>query len=65
MDMAMPHNGWWPRPHQFELWNYLVNQNGKRAMAVWHRRAGKDEVCLHATALGDAAAPRQLLALPA
>ena len=51
MDMAMPHNNWWPRPHQFELWNYLVNQNGKRAMAVWHRRAGKDEVCLHVTAL--------------
>ena len=47
----MPHNGWWPRPHQIELWNYLVNEGGKRAMAVWHRRAGKDEVCLHATAL--------------
>ena len=21
---------------------------GKRAVAVWHRRAGKDEICLHA-----------------
>ena len=22
---------------------------GKRAVAIWHRRAGKDEICLHAT----------------
>jgi len=28
------------------LWNYLQN-GGRRAMAVWHRRAGKDEICLH------------------
>jgi hypothetical protein len=30
------------------LWEYL-SRGGKRAMAVWHRRAGKDEVCLHHT----------------
>ena len=29
-----------------KLWRYLED-GGKRAMAVWHRRAGKDEVCLH------------------
>jgi phage terminase large subunit len=28
------------------LWRYLES-GGKRAAAVWHRRAGKDEVCLH------------------
>ena len=28
------------------LWNYL-RAGGKRAFAVWHRRAGKDDVCLH------------------
>ena len=25
----------------------ILQAGGKRAMAVWHRRAGKDEVCLH------------------
>jgi len=43
---ALPHNGWLPRDHQDKLWNYL-QAGGKRAMAIWHRRAGKDEVCLH------------------
>ncbi len=28
------------------LWSYLEN-GGKRAIAIWHRRAGKDEVFLH------------------
>lgn len=28
------------------LWSYLEN-GGKRACAIWHRRFGKDEVCLH------------------
>ena len=27
-------------------------RGGKRAVAVWHRRAGKDEICLHATSVG-------------
>ncbi|MGH6892719.1 MAG: hypothetical protein ACREEP_10705, partial [Dongiaceae bacterium] len=42
-------NSWQPRPYQRRLWNYLET-GGKRAVAVWHRRAGKDEVCLHWTA---------------
>ena len=46
----LPHQGWQPRPHQKKLWNYL-QRGGKRAVAVWHRRAGKDEVALHATAI--------------
>jgi hypothetical protein len=33
-----------------KLWNYL-RDGGERAFAVWHRRAGKDEVCLHHCAM--------------
>lgn len=47
--MYLPHK-WAPRKYQFELWDYLY-RGGKRAVAVWHRRAGKDEVALHWTAL--------------
>jgi len=46
----MPHGGWLPRRHQAPLWEYLQS-GGKRALAVWHRRAGKDEVCLHHAAV--------------
>jgi phage terminase large subunit len=42
-------NNWKPRSYQQKLWDYLAN-GGKRAVAVWHRRAGKDEVCLHHSA---------------
>ena len=49
-EIRLPHNEWWPRPHQIELWKYL-QAGGKRAMAVWHRRAGKDEIALHACAM--------------
>jgi len=47
--IVLPANGWKPRPYQRDLWNYL-ERGGKRAVAIWHRRAGKDEVCLHWTA---------------
>ena len=40
---------WQPRPRQLPLWNYLKG-GGKRAIAIWHRRFGKDEVALHHTA---------------
>ena len=46
----LPANKWLPRPHQQKLWDYL-GRGGKRAVAIWHRRAGKDEIALHATAL--------------
>ena len=39
-------NNWNPRPYQRRLWTYLEN-GGKRAVPVWHRRSGKDEVFLH------------------
>lgn len=39
-------NGWDPRSYQLPLWNYLES-GGRRAVAVWHRRSGKDDVALH------------------
>ena len=46
--LALPFN-WRPRPYQEGLWYYL-RDGGKRAVACWHRRAGKDEICLHTSA---------------
>jgi phage terminase large subunit len=43
-------NNWRPRDYQMPLWRYLAG-GGKRALAVWHRRSGKDEVCLHRVAV--------------
>lgn len=43
-------NDWRPRPYQRPLWDYLES-GGKRAVAVWHRRSGKDDVDLHWTAV--------------
>ena len=42
-------NDWDCMPHQAGLWNYLDN-GGKRAVCVWHRRAGKDSTSLNYTA---------------
>ena len=39
-------NNWAPRDYQMNVWRYL-ERSGKRAICVWHRRAGKDDVCLH------------------
>jgi len=47
-EIRLPYN-WQPRPYQSRLWQYLQS-GGRRAVAVWHRRAGKDEVSLHHTA---------------
>lgn len=43
-------NGWSPRGYQRPLWDYL-EKGGKRAIAAWHRRAGKDDVLLHRNAV--------------
>lgn len=43
-------NGWKARDYQIPLWKYL-REGGKRAICCWHRRAGKDDVLLHATAI--------------
>jgi len=46
MDIILP-NAWRPRAYQRRLWHFLEQDGPRRAVAVWHRRAGKDEVCLH------------------
>lgn len=43
--VTLPHD-WRPRAYQRALWTYL-ERGGTRAVGVWHRRAGKDELCLH------------------
>ena len=41
-----PPHDWLARPYQEPLWNYL-NEGGKRAVAVWHRRAGKESLAVN------------------
>lgn len=48
--IVLPSSGWRPRPYQRPLWDYL-ERGGKRAIGIWHRRAGKDDVLLHRTAV--------------
>ena len=45
--IRLPHK-WLPRPYQRPLWDALEG-GCKRAVAVWHRRAGKDATSLHWT----------------
>lgn len=47
--IELPANGWRARAYQRPLWEYL-DKGGRHAVAVWHRRAGKDEIALHHTA---------------
>lgn len=54
--VRLPHNGWHPRDYQLGLWSYLAN-GGKRAVAVCHRRWGKDDLALHWTATALAQRP--------
>jgi hypothetical protein len=44
-ELILPHN-WVPRGYQLKAWGKL-EEGIKRALLVWHRRAGKDDVCLH------------------
>lgn len=44
-DIHIPNN-WRCRPAQDRAWEYL-NKGGKRAVLVWHRRLGKDALCLN------------------
>jgi phage terminase large subunit len=45
VEVELPYN-WRPRVYQQPLWNYLED-GGKRACCVWHRRGGKDITCLN------------------
>jgi len=47
--IELPHK-WAPRSYQRPLWDYL-EKGGRRAIGAWHRRAGKDDVLLHRTAV--------------
>lgn len=49
MEITLPNN-WNPREHQLPLWHYL-ERGGKRAVAVWNRRAGKDSTAINWTAV--------------
>lgn len=48
MRIELPYN-WHTRCYQEPLWDYLAG-GGKNAIAIWHRRAGKDDLSLHHTA---------------
>jgi hypothetical protein len=49
MKIRLPNN-WQPRPYQLPAWTYLEN-GGRHAELVWHRRSGKDDLALHRTAV--------------
>jgi len=55
MALILP-NKWDPRDYQLPLWNYMAN-GGRRAVGVWHRRAGKDSLSLNWTATDAAQNP--------
>lgn len=42
---------WEPRPYQVDAWDALTSGAKRRAVLVWHRRAGKDLLLLNVTAL--------------
>jgi len=48
MRIDLPHQ-WGPRDYQEPLWKFM-HGGGKRAVAIWPRRHGKDDVALHFTA---------------
>lgn len=56
--ITLPHNGWQPRDYQKPVWDYLKptkdyagniipEKSARHAELIWHRRAGKDEICMH------------------
>ena len=45
---------WAPRPYQLRAWDALIYERVRRAVLVWHRRAGKDLLLLNATVMAAA-----------
>ena len=45
-EIIIPHN-YKPRLYQMGLWDAMINDKKKRAIYVWHRRAGKDLLALN------------------
>lgn len=48
-EIELPAYGWRPRKYQMPAWAAL-ERGVKRLALAWHRRAGKDDICLHWTA---------------
>lgn len=49
-DITLPAHNWKPLPAQQPAWNYLQN-GGKHAELIWHRRFGKDEISMQHAAI--------------
>jgi len=49
IELTMPYN-FTPRDYQKNVFNYFIKENGKRAVTVWHRRAGKDLLAINTLA---------------
>lgn len=45
-EIVLPAHGWVPRHYQMPAWAAL-ERGVKRLALAWHRRAGKDDICLH------------------
>lgn len=50
MNSVIIPNKWKPRPYQLPVLSYFA-RGGKRAVLVWPRRHGKDDTCMHLTAI--------------
>ena len=50
-EILLPNNGWRPRDYQRPMWDAWQKQGVKRIVEIAHRRWGKDDVCLHGTAI--------------
>lgn len=50
-EILLPNNGWRPRPYQENFWDAWIRRERQWCIEVAHRRWGKDDVCLHGTAI--------------
>lgn len=48
--IQLPFN-WKQRNYQEKVWKYFTEQDGKRALTFWHRRAGKDLTAINMVAV--------------
>lgn len=46
LEVTLPASGWEPRRHQLRGWTAL-ERGIKRVLLFWHRRSGKDSMCLN------------------
>ena len=49
-EIVLPYN-WKPRDYQKNALNAWIRDDYKHLELIWHRRAGKDDICLHGTAI--------------